>query len=463
MKKIIIRSGMAPFDKHTATDMLMRNIMGGNIGNLVYANSVYRAVMTEDVEVESDHYRLERKLTSEEIDEINQTCSMYLIPLADAFRLNFGDRHTMASNIRKLNIPVVVVGVGVRNKLEAADDFSSLDPIKDSAKEFISEVLKHSAVVGTRGEATLRYLKGLGFSDQEIRPIGCPSMYTFGPELKIKPLELTKDSNILVNNSPDTVADVHKFMRRVMKDYPNYTFIPQRDGELKELFLGAPFKKKPLSSKPLYPYTIDDPAFSEGRARFFLSATSWIEYARDKALSVGPRLHGGVAPLISGIPSVIIAKDIRMKELVDFHSLPHVERSMVNGDVALEDLLSKVDFETVQKKQKANFDNYVDFLNANEVPNIYSDPANPNPTDTKYDKRIAEIKFVDPVKPILSCTEKEMAARWYEYYPRLEKWNAKKKTVTIKPAGKKDEDIKFGDRMRAAAKIMFKKEKKGKK
>ena len=71
MKKIIVRSGMTPFEKKTATDMLMCNIMGGNIGNLVYANSIYRAVMSEEVEVDSDHYMLEQPMSDEKIDGKN--------------------------------------------------------------------------------------------------------------------------------------------------------------------------------------------------------------------------------------------------------------------------------------------------------------------------------------------------------------------------------------------------------
>ncbi|MCR5451059.1 MAG: polysaccharide pyruvyl transferase family protein [Lachnospiraceae bacterium] len=419
MKKIIIRSGMSPFEKKTAVDMLVKNVMGGNIGNLVYSNSIFRATMRPDTEVVSDHYQLEHKLSDAAIDEINETADMYIIPLADAFRKNYGNIfNNMAENINRLKIPVIVVGVGVRNKLESGSDFSSLDSIKDSAKKFVSAVLDHSAMIGTRGESTLKYLTGLGFPKDSITPIGCPSLYTFGPDIKLKKLNVDFDSPVMINNSQDTTNNVHNFMRKVQANFKNYIYVPQRDKELRTLFAGVAFNDASTAKKKLYPKDIDDPFFNEDHARFFLSAPSWIEFSKTMELSIGPRFHGGVVPIIAGTPSIIIAKDVRMMELVKFHHLPYIDRDEVGKFTDIMELISSIDFSGVQKHNPANFAHYIDFLDKNGIPHIFGKDEN---IESVYDKNYASADFLDPIHPITTCSPSELGKRMTEYFKQLGK------------------------------------------
>lgn len=85
MKKILIRSGMLPTEVIGYERMIKENILGSNVGNLLYAYTIYRTLMIdESVEFIPTRYRY--NYSAEEIDRINEECSCFVIPLADAIR-----------------------------------------------------------------------------------------------------------------------------------------------------------------------------------------------------------------------------------------------------------------------------------------------------------------------------------------------------------------------------------------
>src|SRR5699024_5874278 len=115
MRKILIRSGISPLDIFEPDYMIDKNSIGGNVGNLIYAYSVYRALMTEETEITPDYYKIDHN----EADFINDNYDTYVIPLADAFRESFvGSLKRYTKLIKKLRIPVIVVGVGLSAPFE---------------------------------------------------------------------------------------------------------------------------------------------------------------------------------------------------------------------------------------------------------------------------------------------------------------------------------------------------------
>ncbi|WP_047596347.1 polysaccharide pyruvyl transferase family protein, partial [Salmonella enterica] len=78
--------------------------------------------------------------------------------------------------IRKLKIPVIVTGVGLRANYEPQlDEGFSFD---EDVTNFVKAVLEKSAQIGVRGQITADYLKKLGFNAElDFRVIGCPSLY----------------------------------------------------------------------------------------------------------------------------------------------------------------------------------------------------------------------------------------------------------------------------------------------
>ena len=84
MKPILIRGGVDLFKHYAPRDSLKKDSFGGNSGNLMFFNGTMNALTTSRVRCISAFYKM--IWTDVEVDEINQTCSAFVLPLADAFR-----------------------------------------------------------------------------------------------------------------------------------------------------------------------------------------------------------------------------------------------------------------------------------------------------------------------------------------------------------------------------------------
>ena len=423
-KKILMRAGTTVLENLYATKTIFDDAIGGNVGNLVYANSVLRTLMTdEEMEIEADHYYAEfGKYKDSDAERINSEYSAFVIPFADAFRSDFiRSMKRITAFIRKLTIPVIIIGVGVAS---GEKDFMEPLPQDDTVKALIKEVLSRSAVVGVRGESTYRYLtEKLGFPKDSVTVIGCPSMYTFGPDLSLKKEpDLNPSSKIIITDtryrSPGEYIgnDIQKFLIGVSEEYPDFTFIPQLLRELKEIYIGAPYSR---DHSILYPGNLDSPLFKDGRGKFFLNVPTWLDFASKADLAVGPRIHGSIVPVLAGTPALAIVKDVRMQELVSYHHLAHVDISEVHADSRLSDLVRGKDFHEFEKYQEENFLHYLDFLHKNGLKTIYDGDIHIK--EAPLDRRVSRMKLYGAVTPFYHASHSERLRREGEYFSREEK------------------------------------------
>lgn len=423
MTNILIRSGISPFDNFDAAKMIANNSIGGNVGNLVYAYSVYRTLMTENTTITPDYYRID----SQDADKINEMYDYYVIPLADAFRKDFvPSLRKYTKLIKKLKIPVIVIGVGLRAPFEPK--LNEGFPFDEDAKAFVSAVLEKSEIIGVRGEITSKYLSRLGFREGiDHTVIGCPSMYAFGRELSIRNTNITKDSMVCVNSSKLSPGNVLDFISRSMEAYPNHYFIPQWFKEMKLVYAGAP----PIgNSSKNYPTKMSDSVYMNNRVRFPLNVPTWLDFLKQADLSFGARLHGNITATIAGTPSILLPKDARMRELAEYHGLTHVWGNEITEQTKLSDLIEQCDFQLPTKKQGKNFDHFIDFLNKNNLDHIYKEHLSPE--TIPLDEKFAKIKLRSPLCPISACNLEEMVARWEKYYPLEEELAKKNKELTNK-------------------------------
>ncbi|MDD6381104.1 MAG: polysaccharide pyruvyl transferase family protein [Lachnospiraceae bacterium] len=423
-RKILMRAGTTVLENLYATKTIFEDAIGGNVGNLVYANSVLRALLTDDeVEIVPDHYYAEfGKYSAKDISRINEEFEAYIIPFADAFRKDFiRSMKRMTNFIKRLRIPVIIVGVGV--SADYGQDIMEPMPQDDAVRELVTEVLNRSSVVGVRGESTYRYLTDkLGFPKDSVTVIGCPSMYTFGPDLKLKKeVNLTPESKIIITDTRYKAPgiyigdDIQKFLIHVSEEYPDFTFVPQLLRELKEIYIGAPYSR---DKNILYPANLDSPLFKDGRGKFFLNVPTWLDFASKMDLAVGPRIHGSIAPVLAGTPALAIVKDTRMQELVTYHHLAYVTMDEVHADTELADLIDGKDFHEFEKYQEANFDHYLDFLHANGLRTIYDEDKHIK--EAPLDRKVSSMKLYGAVTPFYTASHSEQLRREGEYFSREE-------------------------------------------
>ncbi|MCC3725590.1 polysaccharide pyruvyl transferase family protein [Staphylococcus epidermidis] len=397
MKRYLIRSGITPTEIKEPSEMILKNLIGGNVGNLIYAYSIYRTLMTEDVEIIPDRYRINEK----DADYINKYYDAYIIPLADAFRETFvHDLKKYTKLFEKLSIPVIVIGVGVKAPIDKRikDGFT----FDEEVKEFVQAVLKKSNIIGVRGQITADYLSYLGFVEgKDHTVIGCPSMYSFGRELKIKELNLTKTSKIALNSSKLSPEHILRFITDISNNYRNYYFIPQWRKEFMMTYIG---NENLNENTPFYPNTIKDKYYEENRVRYPLNAKSWINFMKEMDLAVGARLHGNITATIAGTPSLLLTKDARMKELAEYHNLTHISEEKLNSGITLDEIINQLDFHSPEKVQSRNFDHFISFLNENGLDHIYNHEGHHYPpldrklNNTELPKMLIPLKALEPIQ-----------------------------------------------------------------
>lgn len=438
LKHFLIRAGLSPFDNFSPAYEIVNNSIGSNVGNLVYAYSIFRTLTTEDVKLTPDYYKIE----PQNADYINENYDGYIIPLADAFRPKFASKLAKYTElINRLNIPVYVIGVGLSTSYEPNLDESN--PFDDEVQAFVKAVLKKSAIVGVRGEITERYLTKLGFKEGiDHMSIGCPSMYGLGRDLKIRHTIITENSFVTVNNSPKSPKNVLDFIDRSMNVLPNHYYIPQWLRELRMIYLGG---RDLSSSAKNYPISIKHPLYQEDRVRYFTNVPTWLDFLSQADLSFGARLHGNITAILAGTPSIIIPKDGRMRELAEYHNLNSIRASNIDENTNILDIVEKCDFQQVAKSAPDNFNRYIGFLDQNGLDHIYK--KDPNPTNTAFDQQIQKIDFLPTVKSFINCTHEVMVERWLkivEEEKALEKakFRAKKNALQNK-INQLDQKVKY--------------------
>ena len=419
MNKILVRAGVSPFHPSPTEEIIEKNFIGSNSGNLIYQAGMFNALSVDGTEVVPDKYRI----NSNDAEYINNNYSHYIIPLADAFRQDFANnqlkRYTKL--IKKLKIPVIVAGVGLRAPFEPK--LNEGFPFDEEVKAFVSAVLEKSACIGVRGQITADYLSTLGFKEgKDHMVIGCPSMYTFGENLKIKiPQNFSTNSTVSINNSLHSPDHLIKFIHDSANEFNDFYFVPQWMKEL-EMVYGLKNSLKNTESFFGYPTKPSNNYYTKDKVRFFTDAYAWINYFKDIDLSFGARLHGNITAAIAGTPSILFPKDARMRELAVYHNLTHVMSNEITDRTSIWELIETVDFSAPEKVQKKNFDNFVSFLNKNKLPNIYSQK---NKSDVLFKNQDRH------VNNFFNCSPKEQATR-IEFMNNLDNKRKNRKINNLK-------------------------------
>lgn len=165
MTKIIMRAPSSPLEPPGYFQASLSNSIGTNTGNLVFASSVARTLMLEDVDI--DFVNTHKSFSDKEAARIDERYDCFVIPLANAFRSNFMEElDWLTALVRRLSIPCIVVGVGYQGKIGSKKFGRKWD---EKARAFMDAILEKSALVGIRGETTARYLESIGFEREHDR------------------------------------------------------------------------------------------------------------------------------------------------------------------------------------------------------------------------------------------------------------------------------------------------------
>jgi hypothetical protein len=263
-----------------------------------------------------------------------------------------------------------------------------------------------------RGNYTAEFLSKLGYGDDVVRIIGCPSLFKFGPEHQVnKKVEtITADSAVTMNLTP-YVPEMGPISLHHAKHYNDLTYIPQVSNDLAMMMWG---KANPQYKNPKLPIHVQHPLYLEDKMRFFVDSHSWTNYLATRDFAFGTRIHGNIAALISGTPAFVLAHDSRTHELAEYHDIPHIKVPDLAGRKDAAEFYEEADYTAFNRNQAANFERFAAFLTENGLSHVYEEgKANP-----EYDARIEELNLIEPVRS-LAARDPEAQSQAYSRVQRL--------------------------------------------
>lgn len=425
--KILMRGAINPLTAMDPSKFIIENHTGGNIGNMIFTHSIAKTIITDDNTTIDYVNTAKQKLDRYYADYVNDTYDYFLIPLANAFKVKGHDEMTKLANfVKMLKIPCAIVGVGIQRTL-GEEKFIDIYPHNDEVKYLVSTVLKKSPMIGVRGEMTADYLNDLGFRpEKDFTVIGCPSMFTYGDTLpEVKNIELNENSVVAFNSKIEfEKLEGYKpfmdFSKRNMDMFPNMIYVQQQIDDVRMIYLDR-YKRKLRKNK----------MYDISKAVSFVDIPSWIDYFRDNVdFSFGSRIHGNVAGILGGVPSVTVPFDRRVFELADYHNIPMVDYTKLGDDVTLYDIFEKTDFNTIHNGHRERFNHYIDFLHKLNLDTIYDHSYADG--ELPYDKIIAQQNFFGVVKAYDVCDEAEQFRRYRDSFPIIKKIQADDNKKAVK-------------------------------
>jgi hypothetical protein len=400
MPQILIRAHKNPFTVADADTTYRQNLIGNNTGNLVFSQAVYRLLSTSGTDLETSG------LARSHPGVINSRFDHVVIPLANAFRTTFLDTLDALSNlIEQLTVPVTVVGVGSQASLKGV--YKGSDRVKPATTRFVRAVLNRSASIGVRGEQTRDYLKSLGFGDEHVKVIGCPSMFMYGPDLHVekKVDSLASDSPIALNVSP-YVPQMAPISLYAAEHFPRLVYMAQNIQTLELMLYGTYPKGKKMNALAVAgaPITLDHPLIRSDRVRFFLDPKTWFEHLSQYEFSFGTRIHGNIAALLSGTPALLLAHDSRTLELAEYHEIPHRTITSIEDDADAISLYAESDWNRLNKAHPDRWDHFASFLNEHRLTHVYEEGQDTN----AFDERLAATEYPPPVRTLMGYSPEEL-------------------------------------------------------
>ncbi|WP_375389403.1 polysaccharide pyruvyl transferase family protein [uncultured Amnibacterium sp.] len=397
MSRILLRAHKDPFEVASPARVFRRNMIGDNVGNLLFSSASYKLLQTEGTEVAVGTL----KGGKAEADRINGEVDHVVIPLANAFRHSYVETlDRMSETIENLTVPVTVLGVGAQLKLDGRVD--RLDSVKDHVVRFVRAVLDKSPSIGVRGEFTHTYLQGLGF--REVDLIGCPSIFLHGPGLRIEKRvpALTRSSRISMNLSP-YVPGLGPIVERHTERYPNLRYAAQHRDALGMLLDKEHKAATHRTDQSVLPTHHGHPLVRDHRTSFFVDPEPWMRYLGGFDYSFGTRIHGNIAALLAGTPATVLAHDSRTLELVRYYDIPHRTMKQVGPTTDAAELYAEADFTAFNARHAERFDVFASFLGEHGLRHVYQ----PGEAPERFDERMAAIEWpgdvgARPVPPSLT-------------------------------------------------------------
>lgn len=335
---------------------------GGNSGNLFIGASVRRHI--------PEPWSEQIIGAPIDIDALHDNCDMIVIPASNFFN-EYIDYSRIINILEKTSLPIVTVGLGAQAK-----SFNENIKIKKENRRFFEILADRCETIGVRGYFTAECLNNIGIKNVDV--IGCPTyFFNARPSYKIIKKPLIDESNIAINFERKKELN-HLVKLAISLDVPiiaqnelfELGFKKYREESRKKLINHPHFdvyRHLPYDPEKIYDYI-------NRKIEIFYDIDRWMNRMKRFDFVVGPRLHGNMIALQSGVPALWIQHDSRTTEVTDFLQLPAIHISELKEFRSFAELYNHLEYDKFNKAYSPLYENYVRFLEKNNVPHNMVEP-----------------------------------------------------------------------------------------
>ncbi|MEM1373328.1 MAG: polysaccharide pyruvyl transferase family protein [Pseudomonadota bacterium] len=289
-------------------------------------------------------------------------------------RTDFG---TLAEIIEAADLPTFTLGLGAQ-----AGPSMSIPELTDGTKRFLAVVSERAKSVSVRGAFTAEVLNHYGAKNAEAT--GCPSllmMPSVPPDL-VKPARAPK--NIVLCGSRGAPAEAQLtsqmpthvmsrlFARSLARE--DVTFVaqaelPEINYLISDLCAPADIREEWISFAERY-YEMpreDLVPLLMAKMKVFFNFPDWEAFLKGQDFVVGTRLHGVIAGLLSGTPSVLVTHDSRTVEMAEIMQIPSVPARAVRDRVDYSAIYEAADLDLFNARYPEYYRRFRAFFEANDL------------------------------------------------------------------------------------------------
>lgn len=233
-----------------------------------------------------------------------------------------------AKVLGELNMPTVMLGIGMQNRKELEEQ-----ELPEGTQKLLEVLKSRESFFLTRGHETAGYLKDRGFSF--VRPTGCPSTYLMPHNMRASMQKLPKvqigkartiysgylggdQEPIIDADALEPAGSVPQYI--VQDEFLHFDMKvePDENGRIYNCATGQMIGRLayPGIEKRDLPFAV----------RTFFDTNQWRGWASSMDFNFGRRFHGSIIAMQAAVPSLMVAIDDRMREMLGFTGLPAIDR-----------------------------------------------------------------------------------------------------------------------------------------
>lgn len=354
MKKVLIHNAASVYDSSVMSNFKSCYNIFFNSGNCFFFYAFEKLLRQRGIPYECS--------VSYDSNYINDNFCCVIELRANIFSKNTSCLDYYYTLLKGVKVPIffLTTGIQLNNKSEFHD---FIKVIGDKSKRLIDLVYMSGGEFALRGEYSKYFFDKLGTNSAQVT--GCVSMLEADRNLIVSNEKISKECfRPMLNGHNDELKQ--DFYVKSLKKYITAEYFDQ--DQFAYALYGSKHRDYVSLVRQCTAFGVD--LLKEKRVNLFYSIPEWKSYIKNRSFnfSFGSRIHGSILPLTQGIPSLVHSKDLRVKELCDFYSIPYIENQEIKDD--LFDLYLKTDYTEFNKNFASKYDLIKNFIEKNIIENL---------------------------------------------------------------------------------------------